>query len=519
MKASRLSLIVLSLFPLPGWCNDVGAEVSASAAPKTPAIKTITNFTQSLRCMDELFYAYGKQGIAITSAGIPDETGKVKTGTKEMLITAVSKMTVKSNAFDYIDFHSVADDLSALFAAKGEQSRTMPDYYIRGSITQMDDNTVRKNKVAGFSLPFLDIGASKDDAYDLLSMDMSFGDAATRKIIPITSTSNTLVLIKGGVSGEGGGKIGKLGLSFNVDISRSEGVGAATRTLVELGLIEALGKFTQVPYWKCLDTDITNPLIRDQAREWYDGAKENDRVMFVQRKLAGMGRYTGPLNGVPSATLKSAVSEYQAKVGLVADGSINFDLYASLLDDLQNQIAALPAAGAPKSNYIPGVTPVPKQPAAAQVVAAPVATSSSSPNPGFRMKLDTERGARPSYKVGEFLNMTLSMNAQGTAYCYYQDVSTSTARIFPNQFRSDSAVQAGAGIRLPSGGFKIRFDKPGPERVACIGSDRELVVPGALRGARDLSPLPVRSVDDVVRQFKQNNPTAVTSIVDITVTP
>ncbi len=94
MKTFRLSLIALSLFPLPGIGDDLGAEVQTSAAPKTPAIKTITNFTQSLRCMDELFYAYGKQGIAITSAGIPDETGKVKTGTKEMLITAVSKMLI-----------------------------------------------------------------------------------------------------------------------------------------------------------------------------------------------------------------------------------------------------------------------------------------------------------------------------------------------------------------------------------------------------------------------------------------
>ncbi len=519
MKTFFRSLIALSLFPVAGLCDDIGAEVAGSAAPKTPAIKTITNFTQSLRCMDELFYAYGKQGIAITSAGIPDETGKVKTGTKEMLITAVSKMTVKSNAFDFIDFHSAADDLSALFAARGEESRTMPDYYIRGSITQMDDSTVRKNKGAGFSLPFLDLGASKDDSYDLLSMDISIGNAATRKIIPITSTSNTLVLIKGGVAGEGGGKIGKLGLSFNIDISRNEGVGAATRTLVELGLIEALGKFTQVPYWKCLDTDVTNPLIREQAREWYDSAKESDRVLFVQRKLAGMGRFSGALNGVPSPALKTAVAEYQAATGLVADGALNFDLYASLLDDLQNQIAALPAAGGPKSNYVPGVSASAKPAPAAQVVATPAATPATAPNPVFRLKLDTDRGSRPSYKVGEFLNMTLSLNAQGTAYCYYEDVSRTTARIFPNQFRPDSSVAAGAGIRLPSGGFKIRFDKPGAERVACIASDRELIIPSGLRGARDLSPLAAKSVDDIIGQYKQNNPTAVTSIVEITVAP
>lgn len=518
MKKYSLSLIALSLLPHPGWADDLGAEVQAAAAPKTPAVKTITNFTQALRCMDELLYAYGKSGIAITSTGIPDETGKVKTGTKEMLITAVSKMTVKSNAFDFIDFHSGADDLGALFAAKGDQSRVMPDYYIRGSITQMDDNSVRKNKGIGFSLPFLDLGVSKDDAYDLLSMDLSIGDAATRKIIPITSTSNTLVLMKGGIAGEGGGKIGKVGLSFNVDVSRNEGVGAATRTLVELGLIETLGKFTQVPYWKCLDTDLTNPLILQQAREWFDNANEKDRVLFVQRKLAGMGRYDGPLNGAMNSTLKASISEYQAAAGLIADGSVNFDLYASLLDNIQNQIAALPAAGGPKSNYVPGVSPGGRPPAAAQVVATPAAGPINAPNPIFRMKLDTDRGVKPAYRVGDFLNLTLSMNTQGTAYCYYQDVGNTTARIFPNQFRSDSSVPAGAGVRIPSGGFRIRFDRPGPERVACIGSDRELVIPSALRGARDLSPLPVKSVDDVIGQYRQNNPTAVVSMVDITVT-
>lgn len=530
MKALRLPLVVLSVLPLPAVANDLAAEVQTSAAPKTPAVKTLTNFTQALRCMDELLLAYGKQGISITSTGIPDATGKVQAGTKEMLITAVSKMTMKSQAFDFIDFHRADDDLGKLFEAHGEASRVLPSYYIRGSITQLDDNTVRKNKGAGFSLPFLDIGASKDDAYDLLSMDMSIGEAATRKILPITSTSNTLILSKGGVAGEGGGKIGKLGLSFNIDISRSEGVGAATRTLVELGLIEALGKFTQVPYWKCLDTDVTNPLIREQAREWFDSAKESDRVLFVQRKLGGMGRYAGALDGVPNPALKTSIAEYQAAAGLVADGAVNFDLYASLLDDLQNQLAAVPAA-APKSNYIPGATSAMsrpstaapaatgKSPAATQVVAAPPAGPANAPSPNFRLKLDTERGARPSYRVGDFLNMTLSMNTQGTAYCYYEDAGRTTARIFPNQFRPDSAVPAGAGVRLPSGGFKIRFDKPGAERVACIGSDRELVIPSGLRGARDLSPLAVKSIDDVIGQYKQSNPSAVASIVEITVAP
>jgi len=510
------SILPLLLLASGASAQDIGAMTATAAAPKTPAIKTVTNFSQALRCMDELFLAFGKTGIVITSSGIPDETGKVRTGTKEMLISAVAKMTVKSNAFEFIDFHGAADDLGGLFAAKGDAARKLPDYYIRGSITQMDDNSVRKSKGFGISLPFLDIGSSKDDSYDLISMDMSVGDAATRRIMPQTSTSNSMVIVKGGNSMEGGGRLGKVGFSFNLDLSRTEGLGTTTRTLLELSLIETLGKFTQVPYWRCLDADVTNPLIREQARENFDLLKDNEKILFVQRKLGGsMKRYKGPMNGIMSDELKDAVMEYQAQNHLIADGRVNFDLYASLLDDTQNILAAVPS------------TPPAGRPAAIQVAtAAPVAVSSSpapasaqtmaAPAP-FRVNLDSDRGNRPSYKVGELLNMTLSLTGEGTVFCYYEDVTHQVARIFPNQFFASPTLRAGSVIRLPSGGFKIRFDQPGKERVACVGADREVVIPGNLKGARDLTPLPVRSLDDVINQYKQSNPTLVTSYVDISV--
>jgi hypothetical protein len=134
------------------------------------------------------------------------------------------------------------------------------------------------------------------------------------------------------------------------------------------------------------------------------------------------------------------------------------------------------------------------------------------------VNLESDKGSKPSYKVGEFLNMSLSLMGDGTVYCYYEDINRSVARIFPNQFVGNPTLRSGSTIRLPSGGFKIRFDQAGKERVACIGADRELVVPAALKGARDLAPLPVRSLDEVVSQYRQGNPTAMSSYIDITVT-
>ncbi|OIP12584.1 MAG: hypothetical protein AUK53_07420 [Betaproteobacteria bacterium CG2_30_59_46] len=489
-------------------------KARVGAGPKTPAVKTITNFTQALRCMDELFLANGKQGIVITSAGIPDATGKARAGDKEMMISAISKMTIKSNAFEFIDLTQGASgegDLAKLFELKGGGGTKIPDYYIRGAVTQLDDNAVRDSKGFGIALPFLDLGYSKDQSFDLISMDMSIGDASTRKILPETNTSNTMIITKGGRSGEAGGKIAKMGLSFNKDLSRTEGVGATYRTLIELGLIEALGKFTRVPYWKCLDIESTNPELLDQVREWYDVASDKDRITFIQQKLAGMKRYNGPLNGAISDELKTSIAEYQAYSGLIADGRVNFDLYFSLKDDIQNQLAALPVTQ-------PRLAPAPViASAAVSPVSSAPAPASPLPAVPLRMSLTSDRGGNPSYKVGEFLDMKMSLNTLGFAYCFYEDVGKNTARIFPNRFYRDSMLAGNFQVPLPTGGFKIRFDRPGRERVACVSSDRELVVPSGLAGIRDLSPLPIRSVDEVIGQFKKLNPVMATNLVEITV--
>jgi hypothetical protein len=496
------------------------SRARVNAAPKAPAVKTITNFTQALRCMDELFLANGKRGIVITSAGIPDATGKARAGDKEMMISAISKMTLKSNAFEFIDLtagQTGEGDLSLLFELKGGGATKIPDYYIRGAVTQLDDNAVRESKGFGVALPFLDVGFSKDQSFDLISMDMSIGDAATRRIMPETNTSNTMIISKGGRSGEAGGKIEKMGLSFNKDLSRTEGVGATYRTLIELGLIEALGKFTRVPYWRCLDIDSTNPALMDQVREWYDMATNKERILFVQQKLAGMRRYTGPLDGVMNEALKTAIAEYQANVDLIADGRVNFDLYFSLKDDIQNELATLPltpvkAAVTASVPIVMGpqgtIAPTPQE--AAEVAPVPAA-------PPFVLNLVSDKGANPSYRVGEFLNLQFSLNRMGTAYCFYEDATKTTARIFPNRFYRDSLVNANLRVPLPTGGFKIKFDKPGRERVACVASDRELLIPAALRDARDLSPLPAMNIDQVLAQFRAINPIMSASVVDVSV--
>lgn len=493
-------------------------SVVASNGNKSPTTKTVTNFSQSLRCMDELFLAFGKRGIVITSAGIPDETGKVRLGTKEMVISAISKMSLRSNAFDFIDYHSQADDLSNLFSKVGDDKLRVPDFYIRGAITQMDDDAVRKNKGAGISLPFLDFSFSKDEQYDLMSVDVSMGEVATRRLLPLTNTSNTMMISKASRSGEGGGKIGKAGLSFNLDISRSEGLGASTRALIELTLIETMGKFTQVPYWRCLDIDAANPVARATALEAYEVLKDAERITFMQRKLGGsMQRYKGPIDGKLNNELKQAIAEYQSAVGLTSNGQLNFETYYSLLDDTQNVLAELPAA--PPVLVAPPPVIATTSPPAPHVTDRPKTVESDhqpSTESAFQLTLQSDRGLKPSYKIGEELKLSIALSSNGIAYCYYEDVHKKTARIFPNQFYPNSNLKAGAVVQLPAGGFKIRFDTPGRERISCVAADHELIVPTSANGAKDLTPLSV-SLNDIIGLYKLGNTGVSVSTLDISV--
>jgi hypothetical protein len=125
--------------------------------------------------------------------------------------------------------------------------------------------------------------------------------------------------------------------------------------------------------------------------------------------------------------------------------------------------------------------------------------------------LDSSRGPRPLYRVDEALVVRAQPRRDGFVYCYYQDAEGEVARIFPNRFQPDAFIGAGRQLEIPPGPkqpFQIRFDKPGSrEQVACIASDLELglKLPDGLK-AKDLEPLPVKGLDDVVARFRELGP-------------
>jgi hypothetical protein len=487
-----LPLLTAACYPRPETAYD-------AQQPSTRAVRNIGNFNEALRCMDGMFLAQGKRDVYITTAGIPDATGLIATGTKEMFISAVSRMSAKSGAFRFVDYDPTQLDVQVLSELVGlKEDFVAPNYYVRGAITQLDSSVLSSSAAAGLSIPQFDLAISGSQVVSIVSMDLNVGQLTTRQILPGISANNSIAVVQRGKGADIGGLIGKAGLSLSVSLDKSEGFHQAVRSLVELSTIEVLGKLTHVPYWECLSIEATNPNFRAEAREWFDTMGESERQSFVRSALARAG-YLGAAEDGSGAKLTDAMARYQAENDLVANGRLDFDLYYRLLASDSRRPGS---ARAPVTTATAPPMAAPPPAAVPAVASAPAPVEKAPP----RLTLANARGANPSYRVGETITLSLQPTQDAYTYCYYQDGAGSVSRIFPNRFQPDPLIPARRLIQVPpaGGAFAIRFDRPRTrESFLCVAANREvgLRLPDTLK-AQDLARLPVRDLDDVAARFQ-----------------
>ena len=458
-------LVVVAPALLASACGNLPdpQRATAEAQPRTPVVRNITSFTNALRCMDELLLSYGKADIVITSDGLPDRTGQITTGTKEMMISAVSRMSAKSGAFRFVDVDRTQD--SVFWIQQNwigvRDGLLAPNYYIRGAITQVDARVMTDSESAGASIPWLSLGVSRDQLVSVVSMDLNIGHVVTRQILPGLSSTNSIAVVKTGKGQDTEGLIDKAGIFFEVSGDRSQGSHQSVRTLVELGLVEVLGKLTRVPYWRCLQIDSTNPLMIAEARDWFDRMDGGERVLLVQDALRRYGIFHGEVDGERTRELDNAVSRYQDENDLIADGRIDFDLYYSLLaNDLAVRTEDRDASGLTPERLTAerasGYVPPP------------------SPDRGdIGLQVDLDGGRDRALRRGDLLRFMVTVAEDAHVYCYYEDHDGTVVRVFPTRFQEDSSLAAGSRVLVPDpdAGYDIVLEQDSVvEQVACIAT-------------------------------------------------
>jgi hypothetical protein len=499
--STRLTFGVALAAALLSGCATTGSQKPAAenrtAETKAPAaVQASANFAPALRCMDTLLLDYGARDITVLVEDLVDQTKGAGAGAKEMLTSVVSDMTQRSRAIRVVaSGKDWGNTVNAMLALKREQYSAAPQYALRGSFSQLDNQTVQHNNER--------VGAS------VLGLDLTLLTTQDLSVVPGVASRNSITLFRPGKAFDGKAELRKFGVDFGLSTGSGEVVGQASRTLVELASIELFGRLARVPYWTCLGLTEAHQGVAGEMQDWYDAmaVQPSELIKYFQGQLRARRVYEGPIDGAVNPQLKEAVARYREALGLTREAKLSLDFFKAYLAADHRQLEAKLAAAAPvQVAAIPApANPAPaplaaKTPAADTVV---VVNGPSAKNNPLALRVGTVNEAR-KFARGEAIQLMIRPNRDAHVYCFLQDENKKIIRFFPNQFQPDSRVRTAEGLQLPGAmRFEITMNPRGVrETISCFATDRDVLaqLPAEVN-ATDFDPLPVASLDQIKSAF------------------
>lgn len=461
--------------------------------PVVRPIRSISSFSPSLSCMDHMMRAADVPTTLISSKQFPDYSGKVPVGIQPMVVTALSQMSHVSNAFRYVDYEvdiarqDTVQNLTTILLNNNQMQLQRPALYVSGAVAYVDQNVVDNRLTAGTSANRLDTGYNRNKSATVVALEAHLGDFRTRTLIPGMDSANEVLI---GGAGEGldlSGRIGSYGVNFNVGRDYALGTGGAIRTLVDLAMIELVGKWAHVPYWQCLMLDQTDPNFQRAMRDWYDESGPKSQFHLVRSSLQAKGYLPAGSDKLPlnAPAVRSALAKFQVDHDLVVSGVVDFPTYEAALRGFVGlgDDGTLARIGWDSSG--------PRQVASADGASLPAVGEGPAAPWTIDMQIENPQpaGERPPFSQGEQIFLSASVSRASHLYCYYVGSDNKVTRLLPNALQTSSLVSANESIRIPdwmsvNPGFILDAGSPGTEGVICeaTATDATARLPADIQG-------------------------------------
>jgi len=483
---------------------------SMRKGPEDAPAQSITNFSTALRCMDNLFIEYGVRDLSVLVEDLQDQTKKVNAGTKDMLISAVSQMTIRSKAVRLVIYGSDSGNLISILreAQRRHPYASLPEFDIKGSVSQLDENVARRQGDIGIGFnQKYSVGAAKSASTSVLALDLTMLTTHDLSVVPGVTSRNAVAIFKDGSGVDGDAQIRKFGINFNLTLAKSEGQAQALRTLVELAAIELFGKLTRIPYWKCLGSSDADEAVKGEIGDWFHAmlGDREDMVRYFQNQLRVRGLYKGPVDGAPNPELADAVAAYREALGLEKNYKVDLAFFTAYLKAKHaDPVATIVSKGAPQPTAAPAgpLPPVPLAQAAAQNAPLQPLATAVPPAPISVTVTSTDR--KRVFRAGEPIRVSVATNRDVHVTCYLQDEDRKLVRFFPNRFQRDSLVRANQPLVLPGAGKYqlVANTKAQDEVVACFAAESDVLphLPQEAAG-REFEALPLKTINQVAEAF------------------
>lgn len=340
MKSSVLK-IVFFLIPLLLFVSCANPQKVDIKLPKEKVVKKISNYTTALDKLGQMTDIYDSKSLKIQSKGVTDDTGtaqatggEIPVDITEMIKSSLNKVGGRLQYIDYDPSHQ--SNMMALGYTKF-QNKIIPNLVISGGITEFDrslevrgtgsdlgaDGTINGKKLG------LEFGDSSKTASASITLDISLIDFETWAMIPKMTASNRVVVNSGTSSSELGFSILAFSFGLNGNIKKVQGRHAATRLLVELSLIEVIGRYLDLPYWKILPNGKVDKVVVRSISNKYLNSSKKSKIIMIQKTLYLHG-YDVPINGSIDDETKVVIDKYKNSSEYVGDSYDSLELFKEL---------------------------------------------------------------------------------------------------------------------------------------------------------------------------------------------
>ncbi len=388
---------------------------------ETPTQRS-SRFDNSLERLGKLLEIYDIEPIAIQAKPIVNYSAgqSLPSNITVMVSTALANIGDRIVYLPYDPGY-----FSNEYATGGAQSigRRLPDIVLNGGITEYDKDTDRVSSGGNLGIGFgqasgqgnFDASRSNSDSTSSIALDLQLYRYSDTSAIQGTQSSNSIKIYKQSKSNNLSFAILASGIGLNGSVDKTQGEHAAVRLLVEMSILETLGKYAKVPYWKCVEGLKPDKKVIQFHKDSFASKTDQQKIAIIQRQLRYL-RYSGvTINGVLDDATKDALRRVLPNRNI----SIDEDLYVTLWENIDIDYAY-------------------------QVAKKDKLAQKYAPKLGLNVE-----NLKKAYKMGEKIELEISPTQKGYLYVFYDSSKDGFGQVYPNKFEKNNFFEASQKKKIP----------------------------------------------------------------------
>lgn len=349
MKKAKIIKVVCLLMPL-AFASCATTEPPKMDLPiqETAPEQKVTRFSETMKDFGLMLEIYRQQPMKVMIKEVVDKTGaSVSTGSEiQQNITEIVKSTLNSMGENVV-FIEYDPEFVALMQQTGYSEfgdKLIPNVVVTGAITEFDRalQSWEKGTDAGAEADFSHVKSwlpSQSVAVDYsdstaankarITVDFNLKNFQTLAGVPGMNVVNTMEVQKAMAKKEFG--ITLFGPTFGTSgsLKKVQGRHDAIRLLVQSGMVQLVGRYAGVPYWRLFgEGAVSDEMVLKSWRREFPRLSEADRVGLMQQYLYLHG-YDLTVNGRVDGKTKAAFSDFMSKNG-VTEKALNVDVFLKI---------------------------------------------------------------------------------------------------------------------------------------------------------------------------------------------